>query len=110
MHQSPPALLESALVSDFNRDFGQAKQGTGNCYTFTFPNGRRWGFTGTHYAAAPEDSGHQYGKFKLCRDMDCSASGPINPGNGFFLRDVHGKAKSKYIQCITSLLLGGFED
>ncbi|PVI00594.1 hypothetical protein DM02DRAFT_526758 [Periconia macrospinosa] len=66
----------------------------GKCYTFTFPNGHRWGFRGDYYAARAEHMDQQWGKFKLCKNEDCTAGGSINPGEGIRIKDVHGNPRN----------------
>ncbi|TLD27965.1 hypothetical protein E2P81_ATG06311 [Venturia nashicola] len=64
----------------------------GKCYTWTFPNGERFGYNAHGWYTASKESRHQqFGKFKLCKDEKCSP-GPINPGEGFSAKDLHGNA------------------
>ncbi|KAE9964433.1 hypothetical protein BLS_008373 [Venturia inaequalis] len=64
----------------------------GKCYTWTFPNGERFGYNAHGWYTASKESRHQqFGKFKLCKDQACTP-GPINPGEGFSAQDLHGNA------------------
>ncbi|QDS76104.1 hypothetical protein FKW77_006409 [Venturia effusa] len=64
----------------------------GKCYTWTFPNGERFGYNAHGWYTASKESRHQqFGKFKLCKDKECRP-GPINPGEGFSAQDLHGNA------------------
>lgn len=67
----------------------------GKCYTWTFPNGEKFGYNAHGWYTASKESRHQqFGKFKLCKDEKCSP-GPINPGEGFSAKDLHGNANGQ---------------
>jgi len=67
---------------------------SGKCYTFTFPNGHRFGHNRRVdcYTASGESRDQQFGKFKLCKDEACTPGFPVNPGEGIKLKDLHGDA------------------
>jgi hypothetical protein len=73
----------------------QTDERTGKCYTWTFPNGERFGYNANGWYTASKESRHQqFGKFKLCKDERC-LPGAINPGDGFSAQDLHGQANGK---------------
>ncbi|KAK0106846.1 hypothetical protein ONS95_003568 [Cadophora gregata] len=66
---------------------------SGKCYTFTLENGHRFGYNSAgFYTASEESRAQQFGKFKLCTNEYCSASTDINPGQPFYIKDIHGTA------------------
>ncbi|KAH8587869.1 hypothetical protein B0O99DRAFT_525998 [Bisporella sp. PMI_857] len=66
---------------------------TGKCYTFTLENGLRFGYNSAgFYTASEESRAQQFGKFQLCSNEHCSARHDINPGQPFYIKDIHGSA------------------
>jgi hypothetical protein len=67
-------------------------QNLGKCYTFTFENGQRFGYNSNSgfYAASEEDDAHQFGKFKVCRNQDCTPGVDIEPGMSFNIQEIQG--------------------
>ncbi|KAH8663355.1 hypothetical protein BGZ61DRAFT_562607 [Ilyonectria robusta] len=67
----------------------------GKCYVFAWENGYRFGYNDRGwYSAAKDGRNHRFGKFQLCKDQTCSASGDINPNDAFRIMDIHGQANS----------------
>ena len=65
----------------------------GKCYTFTFENELRFGYNSAGFYAADEESrAQQFGKFQLCNEECCETVTDINPGQGFYIKDLHGEA------------------
>ncbi|KAG4442112.1 hypothetical protein IFR05_002398 [Cadophora sp. M221] len=68
---------------------------SGKCYIFTLENGLRLGYNSAgFYTASAESRAQQFGKFKLCSNEYCSANTDINPGQPFYIKDIHGTANS----------------
>ncbi|KAM4064431.1 hypothetical protein HRG_006242 [Hirsutella rhossiliensis] len=66
----------------------------GKCYIFISENGYRFGYNNQGwYSAAKDGPDQRFGKFQLCKDQECTASGQINPNDAFRVKDVHGDAK-----------------
>jgi hypothetical protein len=66
---------------------------SGKCYTFTFDNGFRYGYNSAGFYTASEESRvQQFGKFQLCADEGCSIITDLNPGDPFYIKDIHGSA------------------
>ncbi|PYI36782.1 hypothetical protein BP00DRAFT_3476 [Aspergillus indologenus CBS 114.80] len=64
---------------------------TGKCYTFTWENAERLGFNAEgYYLAAQDDLQQKFGKFQLCKDEVCTPNLPVNPEDGFRIKDLHG--------------------
>lgn len=79
-------LLLSRSIQHSNSDIGK-------CYTFTFENGFRFGYNSAGFYTASEESRvQQFGKFQLCADGDCEIITDINPGEPFYIKDIHGSA------------------
>jgi hypothetical protein len=98
-HQRAIAPLALRLVSDpYLECRRKLLTRVGKCYTWTFPNGERFGYNAHGWYTASKESRHQqFGKFRLCKDKNC-LPGAINPGEGFSAQDVHGQANGK-IEC-----------
>jgi hypothetical protein len=65
----------------------------GKCYTFTFENGFRFGYNSAgFYTASEESRAQQFGKFQVCSSECCSFDTEINPGQPFYIKDLHGSA------------------
>jgi len=66
----------------------------GKCYQIII-NGNLFGSLGdTSYGAFPPDADFLPGRFQFCKDADCKSEGPINPGEGFYIKDIHGIRRS----------------
>jgi hypothetical protein len=66
---------------------------SGKCYTFTFENGFRYGYNSAGFYTASEESRvQQFGKFQLCANNDCNIITDLNPGDPFYIKDIHGSA------------------
>lgn len=58
-------------------------------------NGEFLGFHNAGWYTASRDSrDHNTGKFKFCKDEECTAGLPVNPGDKVHLKDLHGRANS----------------
>lgn len=88
----PPGTFRSAtgVCEDLQCSSGIQ---SGKCYTFTLENGFRFGYNSAgFYTASEESRAQQFGKFQFCSSECCSFDNEINPGQPFYIKDLHGSA------------------
>ncbi|KJK86476.1 hypothetical protein H633G_09667, partial [Metarhizium anisopliae BRIP 53284] len=71
---------------------------TGKCYLFKMENGQYLGYDSRPgvkaYTAGQDSATHHMGKFRFCKDQNCTRGCAVNPGEGFAILDIHGASNT----------------